>query len=333
MKRVYNQGMNALVVGSSVIDLFLNVKNNSHTHVVENTVSLELGDKIPVGIDALTLGGNGANVSVGLARLGIQTTFFTYLGADILSTEIEQKIKEEGIKLLSDQKSHKNTSLAIILDFDADRVILSHHEVHEHGFSYTGGGLPHMVYLTSIGNVWEHAYQAAIDFCMSHNIPYAFSPGSYQMDDLNETCMNALKTATLLFVNREEAQKLTEKLGIRASDIKSLLFALKHHGPELVSITDGKNGGYCIDQESHVYTIPAFPENSSIEKTGAGDSYATGFLASYLQGNSAEESMRWGTLNANAVMQHIGAQAGLLTKQAMQELLLKYSKFRAQKIS
>src|SRR3989344_413127 len=146
--------MNALVVGSSVIDLFLQIEDENHLKVLDRNVSFQLGDKIPVNIRTLTLGGNGANVSVGLKRLGIHTKLFTYLGSDIFSKEIEETFEKEGIECMRAQDSGQKSSLSFIFDIASDRIIFCHHEARNHTFSYQEPQLPEFIFLTSIGKEW-----------------------------------------------------------------------------------------------------------------------------------------------------------------------------------
>ena len=54
-----------------------------------------------------------------------------------------------------------------------------------------------------------------------------------------------------------------------------------------------------------------------VEKTGAGDGYTSAFLAAWCHHLSVETAMQWGSYNAAAVIGKVGAQAGLLTNEAM----------------
>ncbi len=66
--------------------------------------------------------------------------------------------------------------------------------------------------------------------------------------------------------------------------------------------------------------------------TGAGDAYSTGLLAGLFHGKNLAEAMRWGAANGAAVVEHIGAQTGLLTLHQMQEKLKENSKIIAKDI-
>jgi len=306
--------MRVLVIGSSIIDIFLSIEDESHIHIKDMDLTLKLGDKIPTSIKTLTLGGNGANVSVGLSRLGISTTFFTYLADDLFSKQIRESMIKENVQLMVEERKGGKSSLSLIFNFNTDRIIFSHHELAEHGFFYKDAEYPAYAYLTSIGARWEKAYHYAIDFLTRNAIPYAFSPGSHQLRDMGEECLNALHNATSLFVNKEEGITLIKEKGqTPATDVYALMKQLQACGPQLISLTDGAEGAYALDENGTTYHEKPLTSHTT-EKTGAGDAYASGFLASYLYNNPIRTCMRWGIANAHAVMQKYGAQDGLLNK-------------------
>lgn len=309
---------NALVVGSSLIDLFLRPEE-SHATITDNHVSLLLGDKVPTEIDKMSLGGNGSNVSVGLARLGIATTFYTWLGNDILSTEIENTIEKEGVNLLTEEIRGEKTGLSVILNFGKDRIIFSHHETRNHIFT-PQQIKPDLIYLTSIGDTWKEAYESVIEFAQEIHAELAFSPGSKQIENISDSIIKTLSKTTLLFVNKQEANRILKHVGDESDDIKTILKSLSLLGPKIVSVTDGAQGAFARSAEGEFFAIAALPNNNAANKAGAGDAYASGFLTSYLLGNDIPEAMGWGAQNAASVMKKIGAQDGLLRKDEMQSL-------------
>ncbi|MFH1535968.1 MAG: carbohydrate kinase family protein, partial [Patescibacteria group bacterium] len=105
---------------------------------------------------------------------------------------------------------------------------------------------------------------------------------------------------------------------------------LAEFGPQMVIITDGKNGSYGYDGEK-LYKLEAFPANLA-QTTGAGDGYATGVLAGLFYGKDLPEAMRWGAANGAAVVEKIGAQAGLLTHNQIMERLKENSKITAKEV-
>lgn len=305
--------------------------SDSHANVLDKKVSFSLGDKIPSEIKKLSLGGNGSNVSVGLTRLTIPTTFYTFLGKDILSREIEEKLTSEGVELIAKKGDAENSPLHIIFDFKDDRIIFSHYPKAEHEFSIEKHEYNY-IFLNSIADVWEKAYRQVLEFAKLNNIPIIFSPGSRQLDNLNDLVFNVIEKSKFIFINKEEAIKILEAKNLENSDIKKILTNLTSLGPEIASVTDGANGAWAIDKEGKTYQIKALGNNTSVDKTGAGDAYAAGFLGSKLLGMDVPEAMRWGATNSKSVMEFIGSQPGLLTLKQIQEEIIKKPDYKAELI-
>lgn len=312
--------MNVLVVGSSLFDAIISLVDNPHVKIADNIASFSLGDKIPIDIKAFSVGGNGANVASALHKLGIQNEFYTYIGQDPLSEFITSKLASEGITIYEDRITTTEGPLSLIFNFPEDRTIFSHHPQFEHSFDESKViQKPDVIFLTSIGKIWEGAYEKILEYAGRENIAIAFSPGSLQMKEINETFIKTVHQSKMLFCNMDEAKKIHEKLsGNSVNDVKELLLDLKNYGFELLSITDGGNGSYAVDQNNTVYKIPTMKPDGH-EKTGAGDAYAGAFLAAHLDGKDISTCMKYGVLNSLGVMSKVGAHNGQLTHEQMEE--------------
>lgn len=311
--------MKVLVVGSSLFDAIISLENNSHITISDNKASFALGDKIPIDIKAFSIGGNGANVASSLHKLGVENAFYTYIGQDALSQFIEQQLSKEGIKIYREDVDSKDGPLSLIFDFVQDRTIFSHHPEHDHVFDESKiEEKPEIIFLTSVGKRWEGAYENVLDYANREGIPVAYSPGSAQMKDINETFIKAVHQSKMLFCNMEEARIINQTLsGNQIDGIKELLLNLKNYGFDLISVTDGQNGAYAVENDGKVYKIGTLNPDGH-EKTGAGDAYAGAFLASLTKGMSVSECMKRGVLNSIGVMSHVGAHTGQLTEEEME---------------
>ncbi len=311
--------MRALVVGSSLFDAIISLENNPHITLAEGRASFSLGDKIPVDVKGFSIGGNGSNVSSALQKLEVENIFYTYIGADAFSQFIAKQLSDEGLNVCQEFVDSKDGPLSIIFDFTQDRTIFSHHPEFEHIFDETKiTQKPEVIYLTSVGKRWEGAYEQVLSYASRQGVSIAFSPGSAQMKDINETFIKAVHQSKMLFCNMEEARIINEKLsGNKIEDIKELLLNLKNFGFDLLSITDGGSGSYAVDHEGKIYKIGTLTPDGH-EKTGAGDAYAGAFLGSYLQGLDTSECMKRGVLNSVGVMSKIGAHTGQLTLSDME---------------
>ncbi len=96
----------------------------------------------------------------------------------------------------------------------------------------------------------------------------------------------------------------------------ALMESLHALGPKIVVLTNGAKGSFVRDAQGKVWTRDII-HCPVVEKTGAGDAYASGFLAAYIHGLTIEEAMTWGTKNAASVISYIGGQKGLLTQEKM----------------
>lgn len=312
--------MKVLVVGSSLFDAIISVEDNPHITVTDKNATFSLGDKIPIDIKAFSIGGNGPNVASSLQKLSISNSLYTYLGDDALSSYIKHQLENEGITVCSETTNVSTGPLSLIFNFKDDRTIFSFHPEFEHGFDANKLlEKPTHIYLTSIGKTWEKAYEGVLSYAEKENIPIAFSPGSQQMKDMNGVFTKTIHQAKMLFCNMEEAKNIHKTVsGNELDDQKHLLLDLKKYGFELLSVTDGENGAYAVDNNNTVYKIPSV-DTDGHEKTGAGDAYAGAFLASYLENLPVQECMKRGTLNALGVMSHVGAHTGQLKKEEMDE--------------
>jgi ribokinase len=66
-----------------------------------------------------------------------------------------------------------------------------------------------------------------------------------------------------------------------------------------------------------MYPDPAEP----VDRTGAGDSFASTFTAAIILGFSPDVALSWGPINSMSVVQYVGAQAGLLSREKLEEYL------------
>jgi ribokinase len=68
--------------------------------------------------------------------------------------------------------------------------------------------------------------------------------------------------------------------------------------------------------------MPLYPDPAPpVDRTGAGDSFASTFVAAIIKGQSIDEALRWAPINSMNVVQKVGAQAGLLSTKALTHYL------------
>jgi sugar/nucleoside kinase (ribokinase family) len=58
-----------------------------------------------------------------------------------------------------------------------------------------------------------------------------------------------------------------------------------------------------------------------VDRTGAGDAFASTFTSAIALGLTPAEALSWGPINSMSVVQHIGAQKGLLSRTELESYL------------
>ncbi len=323
----YNRLMRCLVIGASVVDVFSSLQSNDLASISNDSITFNIGDKVPVEIKEQALGGNGMNISVGLKRLKVDVTFYTFLGNDAFSETIENQLKKEKITEIL-ERSNTKSDFSFILNVNDDRIIFSHHPTRVQSFNPPKDQRFDYIFLSSVGNYWKEVYQTAIEYATLSGTPIIFSPGSQQMADPDDTFFSALHYSEIILINKDEASKITTKFGLKSKSIEEILMNTSKLGPKVVSITDGLNGAYAYENNK-MFKIKTFSPEKAPEKTGAGDAYASGFIAGFFNTKSIEEAMRWGSVNAHMAVQKVGAQSGLATQEELLNTLKKHDTFKA----
>lgn len=102
-----------------------------------------------------------------------------------------------------------------------------------------------------------------------------------------EAMGKALRCLDVLFANEAEAAALTGE-----ADVKRAAEALYRAGVSCAVIKRGGKGCFLRDR-SHRISVPAFPAKNCMDTTGAGDSFAAGFLFALSKGRGAVECARF----------------------------------------
>lgn len=300
-------------VGNAKIDTFLTLHEaNSHLRLLgkTNELCIKFGEKITVDKAEVLLGGNAANVSVGISRLGLNTAIVAEIGKDEFAQKIINTLKSENVNTSNVlQTEGQQSSFSTIINYKGERTIFSEHVRRKHNFSFENISTK-WVYLTSLGEEWQNAYDRTVDFVEKTKSNLAFNPGTLQIKSGKNSIKKTLLATDLLFINKDEGEEL---LGYPRGQksIAEIMADLQKLGPKIIIVTDGKNGSFAIDEKGEVLK-EEIAEAKVVEKTGAGDAYSSGFLGATLHGKSIKEAMNLGAKNSASVIGKVGAQAGLL---------------------
>lgn len=322
-----NRHYDVITVGESTIDAYMTLANaHADAHLNNQTGGLcfKFGEKIDVERYDFTIGGNATNVAVGLSRLGLKATLCTEIGDDEFSLKIRNCLAHEHVERMLVHQVKGQSNFSVVINFRGDRTLFVEDVKRDHNFDFLDITAD-MLYLTSLADEWRKPYKTALSFAEKNNAKIAFNPGSRQLRDTYGITKAVLKQTQILFVNKQEAELLAHGKETQKNDasyVKKLLQQVQKLGPKIVVVTDGKRGSYALDVDGKFYHH-GIHEGEVVERTGAGDSYATGFLAATHYGLPVLQAMEWGSWNATSVVSKIGAQAGLLNKEQMEERVKK----------
>lgn len=147
----------------------------------------------------------------------------------------------------------------------------------------------------------------------------AFQPGTFQIKLGHEQLRDVYENTEIFFCNKEEAQEI---LKTTEGDIPTLVRMVRELGPTIPVITDGPNGAFTVDADDQAWHMPMYPDPAPpVDRTGAGDSFSSTFTSAIILGKDPAEALSWGPINSMSVVQKIGAQEGLLTREALEQFL------------
>jgi len=309
-----------LTIGDATVDVFmtpLETETICELDKKECKICFSYGDKIPVRDLEFTIGGNAANNAVGASRLGLKSAIVLTLGGDTVGDLIiERLIKEKVDTSFVSRQSASSSNYSTIINYSGERTIFTYHAPRSYEFPVSLPKTP-WVYLTSMGETFKPFYNHFLDWLKKNpEVKLAFNPGTWQMKAGLEGIKEVLSLSQILYVNREEAEKLTNFPDSHGKE-KELLTLVSKLGPKISIVTDGPEGSLAYDGQKFI-KCGIYPQEVT-ERTGAGDSFGSGMLAALIKGKTLEEALIWGTINSASVVSFVGAQKGLLKEDEMQE--------------
>jgi sugar/nucleoside kinase (ribokinase family) len=309
-----------VTIGDSSVDLFMKIEGDG---VIEETdgdmpkICFFHGSKIPVDDFETTIAGNALNVAVGTKMLGIKTVIYSEIGDDQNTVEIYKGLRKIGVntKYLRVNKE-TSTDVHAVIVYKGERTIFSYHGDR----TYKVKNIPKSkwIYYTSMGDGFDVFQRELIEHLKNSKVGLAFNPGTIQMRAGVDRLKNILGHTDILFVNKEEGERIA---GIETEDVKELHKKLQELGPKLTVITDADKGA-SADNSAEYETHEIYSDDKPLlDMTGAGDAFSSGFMSAIIRGKSLKEALSWGIINSGSVIKEIGAIRGLVDKKSMEELV------------
>lgn len=312
---VHGDRPSLLAIGDIFTDAF--IKLNEHEARIDTDsdgskrLSMPFGSKPPYDrADIVRAVGPSPNAAVACARLGLDVELMAFLGDDEPGKEALAYLHSENIRTgtVSVQKNMKS-NYYYVLRYGADRTILVKNEAYDYAWQRPKSH-PEWVYLSLLSDMSWQLHKDLLAYLKEFpDSKLAFQPGTFHFKWGAKKLADIYARSYIVVMNREEAVDVT---GESYDSISALTKSLHALGPEIVVVTDGPNGSYA-SYDGKLVTIPNYPDPAPpLDRTGAGDAFASTIVAGLALGKSMDEALTWAPINSMSVVQQLGAQAGLL---------------------
>lgn len=267
------------------------------------------------------VGGAEANVAVGLVRLGIETAWVSRLTSNPLGQYIVQTLRGLGVDTRP------------VVWTDADRVGLYFMEMVDYPreinvtYDRAGSAFAHMQpsdlaldALTVTGETWLHTTgitaalgegarataHALLAHVQAHGGKLSFDMNYrhklWKPEEAVRFCEPFMQIATVIFIAERDVRTL---YGLEGEG-EALLRAFSWRYPRAsIVMSRGAQGVMCATNPDTIYEKRAIFV-PSVERIGAGDALATGFLSQYVRGSSIEDALKWGIATAALKLATLG---------------------------
>jgi ribokinase len=315
-----------VAIGDIVVDAFIQLNIDKADVSIDldsgrQTLHMPFGSKLPYDdVTVVSAVGNSPNAAVSAHRLGLHTALIANLGHDRNGKDCLDALRTEGVSTeYVTVHEGKQTNYHYVLRYGPERTILIKHETFPYSLPFFAVP-PRYLYFSSIGeHGLPHHHEIAAYVAANPETKLVFQPGTFQISLGHEALKDLYAVTDIFFCNKEEAQEI---LRTTEKHVPTLIRKLRELGPRLPVVTDGPHGAYVVDEHDQAWHMPMYPDPAPPkDRTGAGDSFSSTFTAAIALGKTPAEALEWGPVNSMNVVQYIGAQAGLLNREQLENYL------------
>lgn len=300
-----------LAIGKATQDVFL--KSDEFSPYMEGKVAythLPLGTKMEVDDIKFATGGNASNVAVTFARQGLDSSYMWTLGHDPASETVLQDLDREGVDtshVVRDDKYRAGYS-NILIATDGERTILNNRGISTDasGKDLAFGAIAEAdwIYPTSLALGGIDLLRLIVDAAEEAGTKVMLNPAGPELAEPAKL-KALLSSVDVLCVNKEEMQMLVD-----GETSEELVRHALHYVPVAI-VSDGPRGVVASDGKT-IVTAGMYEDVPVVDRTGAGDAFASGFLSQWSQGKSLKDAIIFGSANSTSVVTQYGAKEGIL---------------------
>lgn len=281
---------------------------------------LALGSKIDVEDVVFTTGGGGTNTAATFVKQGFRTAFCGSIGCDASGLEIVRELKRLRIdtRFLVKKKERQTNHSVIISSQGEDRTIMVYRGASDLSCLPVGRQTAKLrkakwFYIAPLTGEMLDRFEWLVNFSKENNIKIAVNPSKQQLSLPEEQLKRVFSKIDILFLNQEEASFLTK---IPFENENEIFKKIDEVCPGIAVMTKGGDG-VTVSDGKFLYFARPNPDRKIVDTTGAGDSFASGFLSGYIKFNKdIIKSIQLGLGNSEGNLSQIGAKTGLLGKKS-----------------
>lgn len=257
-------------------------------------------------------GGAAANVARWLAHMGCDTFLCSRVADDTNGLILQKELDAFNVRHSDYRVPHEKTGTVVVLvSEDGERTMFPDSGSNS---GLSSADLPPLdgftaAYLSGYALINSQSRTNVLEMIQilkAKGIPLVFDPGTVGAlrQIPNSMLQEWIRMMDILLLNEEEALYISQ-----ISDLHGALIALATKAPVVV-IKRGAAGVTAISEQVRTVELPAL-DVEVIDTTGAGDSFAAGFIASWFDEGIVEKAVENGIAQASRCCAMVGARPPL----------------------
>lgn len=295
------QNFDVVTFGSAVKDVFVNTGE-----IGKKKFIYDIGSKVLIKELKFDIGGGGTNTAVAFSRLGFKTGCIAKVGKDNNGKDIVELLRREGVKFLGSFGNGKTGFSVILNSHKKGRAILTYKgEANNIDLNEIRKFKTKWLYYSALLGKSLLSQKSLAKEMVGKGSKLAFNPSSYLIK--REKILDLINLSFVLIVNLEEAKTIVSRF-LKKREIS----AIANLCP-IVVITNRDKEVLCF-HEGKKYSVKPNKKAKVVERTGAGDAFASGFVAGLMCGWDIERCLRFGILESESVIKYFGAKNKLIRR-------------------
>ncbi|MDC0029033.1 PfkB family carbohydrate kinase [bacterium] len=278
------------------------------TNLIVGTVAFD-AIETPYGKTDKIIGGAATYISLAASFFTDKLNLVSVVGGDFPKTAIKMlenhNVDTKGLQIKEDEKTffwsgkyHNNMNSRDTIETQLN-VLETFDPIVPKEFSSSD--------FLMLGNLVPSVQQKVLDQMSQRPKLIVLDTMNFWMDNCLDDLLEALKNVDVLTINDEEAQQLSGE-----NNLISAAKKIKTMGPKYLVIKKGEHGALLFG-ENKMFYAPAMPLENVFDPTGAGDSFAGGFIGYLSKSNDLTfENMKaaviYGSVMASFCVEKFGTE-------------------------